>query len=451
VISSEHLETLIGEGSVTTVVVCIPDLQGRLMGKRLTGRFWLDVAAHEGIEMCDYLIANDTDMNPVPGYRFASYDLGYGDMVARPDMSTIRLLPWLDRTALVLCDVLDVDTGAPIEESPRRVLQRQVERAAAAGLAVKLGSEIEFFLFRDSFEEAKAKHYEGLRPHSDWVLDYHVLQTSRDEYVVGAIRDGLAAAGLYVEGSKGEAGVGQHELNLRYDHAVPMADANTVYKNGAKEIAASLGRSVTFMAKWDAAHTGSSCHIHSSVWDAATDTPLMPDADGHASDLSRWWMGGLLATARELSILFAPNVNSYKRFQPMSWAPTALVWGEDNRTVGFRRVGHGSGLRVESRIPGSDANSYLAFAATIAGGLHGIANRIEPGDDYRGNGYDAVDVPRLPTSLDEAARLFADSELAAAAFGADVHHHLVNFAVAEWNAYSAAVTDWERVRYFERW
>lgn len=447
----EQLDALIESGEIDTVLVCVPDLQGRLMGKRVTADFWRDEVAHHGWECCDYLVADDTDMNTVPGYRFTNYELGYGDMRAMPDLDTLRLVPWVPRTALVLCDLFDVDTGGPIEQSPRRILQRQIERAATAGYLVKIGSELEFYLFRESYEEAKARGYRELTPHSDWMLDYHILQTTRDEYVVGDIRRGLEGAGIPVEFSKGEAGYGQHEINLRYAPALEMADRNVIYKNAAKEIAASHGRALTFMAKWSADHTGSSNHIHSSFWDPAGATSLTADDAGHPSDRFRWWLGGLMATARELSILYAPNVNSYKRYQSLSWAPTAIAWGVDNRTVGFRVVGHGPSLRVECRVPGADANSHLAFAATVAAGLWGLEHRIEPPPEYRGNGYAATDVERIPTSLPEALALWEGSEMARAAFGEDVHEHLANFARQEWLRFMGQVTDWERVQYFERW
>jgi glutamine synthetase len=445
------LEELIRDGEIDTVLVCLPDWQGRLMGKRVTGPFWSDVVVHEGIEACDYLVANDTDMNPVPGYAFTNYETGYGDMLARPDLDTLRLVPWLERTALVLCDLYELESDEPVEVSPRQLLRRQVEQAATAGYTVKLGPEFEFFLFRESYEEAAAKGYRDLTPHSDWVLDYHILQTTRDEYVIRDIRNGLEGAGIAVEFSKGEAGFGQHEINLRYGDALPMADAAVIYKNAAKEIAAAHGRSVSFMAKWNFDHTGSSCHVHSSVWDAADGRSLMAD-DGHGlGKVGRWWLGGLLATAAELAICFAPNVNSYKRYQPFSWAPTALGWAVDNRTWALRQVGHGDGCRVESRIPGSDTNPYLAFAATVAGGLHGIDSQLDPGAPRTGNGWEAEDVPHIPSTIVEAIDLFRDSAVAKAAFGEAVHAHLLNFADQEWRAFNAAVTDWERRRYFERW
>jgi glutamine synthetase len=451
-VEADALAELVREGSVDTVVVAFPDLQGRLVGKRVTGPFWLDhVSGPEGIEVCNYLVAVDVDMTPLPGYRFANWEQGYGDVRAVPDLSTIRLCPWIERTALVLCDLADVATGEPVEVSPRQILRRQVERAAAAGYRVMFGAEIELFLFRDSYEEAAAKGYAGLRPGSDHIDDYAVLQTTKDEWLIRQIRDGLEAAGVPVEFSKGEAGRGQHEINLRYAEALEMADRAVVYKNACKEIAALNGRALTFMAKYDESAAGSSCHIHSSLWQLDGGRSLMWDDDASdSSALFRTYLGGLLAGARELSLLFAPFVNSYKRYQPDSWAPTAVAWGHDNRTTGLRRVGHGQGHRIECRIPGADANPYIAFAATIAAGLAGIEAGLDPGPAFEGNGYTATDVPRIPSNLSEAITLFEGSTLARSALGDDVHHHLLNTALQERAAFDRVVTDWERRRNFER-
>jgi glutamine synthetase len=314
-----------------------------------------------------------------------------------------------------------------------------------------MGSELEFFLFKDSYDEAWAKGFRGLVPHAPYVEDYHILQTTKDEYLIRRIRNGMDGAAVPVEFSKGEAGRGQHEINLRFADALEMADRNAVYKNGAKEIAALSGRALTFMAKYDEAEVGSSCHIHSSVWNSNGSEPLSWNDEEHtSSELFRWYLGGLLEVAREWALLFAPYVNSYKRFQAGSWAPMAVAWGHDNRTTGFRRVGHGSGHRIECRIPGADANTYIAFAATIAAGLYGIEHRIDPGPPLQGNAYEATDVSRIPSTLAEAIALFEDSDLAREAFGEDVHHHLLNTAKQEWSAYSRAVTDWELRRNFER-
>ena len=444
--------------------MAFPDLQGRLVGKRTTGTFFLQQVEELGTENCDYLIATDFDDVAVPGYKFASYDLGYGDMLARADFGTIRVTPWVPKTALILCDLFSVKTGEPINVAPRQILRDQVAAAQRMHLEPMIGSEIEFYLFRDSYDQLHDKGYRNLLPHSPYMEDYQIVQTTRDEYVVGEIRRGLEAAGIPVEFSKGEAGRGQHEINLSYTRALEMADRNIVYKTAAKEIAAGLGRSVTFMAKYDFAETGSSCHVHSSLWHLSEGAVRGSAFDGghgagehsageHGAALTdhfRMYLAGQLAASRDFSILWAPTVNSYKRFQPGSWAPTAVAWGSDNRTLGYRVVGHGAGTRVECRIPGADANSYLAFAGTIAAGLYGIRHRLQLEDAYAGNGYEARDLPRIPTTLAEAADLWEQSSIARECFGDDVHHHLLNMARHEWSSFQQTVTDWERVRYFER-
>ena len=448
----EQLTGMIGDGSIDTVLVVFPDNQGRFVGKRVMGQFFLDVVAEGSIEACNYLLAVDVEMNPLPGYRAFNWDEGYGDFSAVPDLSTLRLVPWIERTALVICDLVDEGDRSPIEVSPRRILQRQEERAAERGYTVNIGAELEFFLFKDSYAEAAEKRYHGLVPHADVVEDYHILQTTRDEYLIRDIRNGIHAAGVPVEFSKGEAGKGQHEINLVYATATEMADRNTIYKNGAKEIADSHGRSLTFMAKYAMDEVGSSCHVHSSLWDAAGERSLMwdPEAEHHLSTDFRHWLGGLVHASRELTLLFAPTVNSYKRFQPDSWAPTAIAWGLDNRTCGLRLVGHGQGYRVESRIPGADVNSYLAFAGVIAAGLWGIEHQLDPGEPFVGNAYTDTEVARIPSTLVEAIELFRSSEVARWAFGEDVHHHILNSAEQEWAAFNRAVTDWELRRNFEQ-
>ena len=451
----EELTGAIQRGDIDTVVMAFPDLQGRLVGKRTTGRFFLEHVAEHGTENCDYLIATDFDDVAVPGYQFASYDIGYGDMVARADFSTLRFTPWVPKTALILCDLVSVQTGKPIRVAPRQVLRDQVAAARELNLEPMIGSEIEFYLFRDSYEQMHARGYSNLTPHSPFMEDYQVVQTTRDEYVVGEIRRGLEAAGIPVEFSKGEAGRGQHELNLAYTRALDMADRNIVYKTAAKEIASGLGRSVTFMAKYDFAETGSSCHVHSSLWHLSEGAIRGSafDAGAHSTEMTehfRMYLAGQLAAARDFSILWAPTVNSYKRFQPGSWAPTAVAWGVDNRTLGYRVVGHGASTRVECRIPGADANSYFAFAGTIAAGLYGIRHQLQLSDAYSGNGYEASDVLRIPATLAEAADLWERSEIARECFGDDVHHHLLTMARHEWSTFNNSVTDWERIRYFDR-
>lgn len=447
----DHLTDLTDRGEIDTVLVVFPDLQGRFMGKRVLADFFLRELPANGaaIEACDYLLAVDVDMTVLDGFRFANWDTGYGDMVCRPDLSTLRRLPWLERTAMVIGDLFHHD-GRPVEVSPRRILQRQVERAAAMGFTIKCGTELEFFLYRDSYEDAWRKGFRDLERSANYVLDYHILQTTKDEWFLQEVRSAMQRASVPVEFSKGEAGVGQHELNLRYAEALTCADQHAVYKNGIKEMAALAGCSVTFMAKPSIDDVGSSCHIHSSVWDRSGTRSLMAGQGAHhLSPTFDGWLGGLLATAAEFSWMWAPYVNSYKRYQPDSWAPTAVGWGVDNRTLGFRLVGRDQGMRVESRIPGADCNPYLALAATIAGGLHGIGGGLVAGEPFRGNGYEA-DLPRIPSTLVEAIAAFRDSRIAQDAFGEEVHWHLLHLAEAEWAASNRTVTDWELRRGFER-
>ncbi len=449
----DQLTKMIGDGSIDTVLVAFPDNQGRLVGKRVMGQYFLDTVANGSVEACNYLLAVDVDMTPLPGYKAFNWEQGYGDFSCVPDLGTLRLVPWLDKTALVLCDVVDEhDKTTPVEVAPRSILKAQEARAAALGYTVNIGAELEFFLFKDSYAEAAEKRYHGLVPHSDVIEDYHIFQTTRDEYLIRAIRLGLQAAGVPVEFSKGEAGKGQHEINLLYATATEMADRNTIYKNAAKEIADQNGRSLTFMAKYDMDEVGSSCHIHSSLWDKRGKKSLMwdPKKPDNLSDTFRHWLGGLVHCSRELTLLFAPTVNSYKRFQPDSWAPTAVAWGLDNRTCGLRLVGHGAGYRVESRIPGADVNSYLAFAGVIAAGLHGIENELDPGEAFVGNAYVDPDVEHIPSTIVEAIELWRGSEVAKAAFGDEVHHHILNTAEQEWASFNRAVTDWELRRNFEQ-
>ena len=441
----------IADGSIDTVVIAFPDMQGRPVGKRVTADFFASHAAEHGIEACEYLLAVDVDMNPLPGYKFANWDTGYGDVVCRPDFTTARRIPWLEGTAWVIADLSD-ESGAPVEVAPRQILRRQLERAAERGLRVLAATELEFYLFRDSYEESAAKGWRGLVPHMSTIEDYQLLQTSREEYILRRIRNEMIGAGIPVEFSKGEAGRGQHEVNVTYDEALVSADRHLVFKNGIKEIAAQEGRAATFMAKWTMDDTGSSCHLHTSLWDAESGEPLMADG-AHATGLSvvgRRFLAGQLAAARELAWCAAPTLNSYRRYVPGSWAPTAVVWGDDNRTCGFRVVGHGAGRRVESRVPGADVNPYLALAGAIAGGLYGIDHELELGPEFTTNAYEAVDVPRIPSTLVEAIDELRASKVAVEAFGADVHHHLLNTAVQEWDASNRHVSDWELARNFER-
>ena len=448
------LEELTDSGEIDTVLCMFTDLQGRFMGKRVLPHFFLEeVLGEEGLHACLYLLAVDMEMEPLPGYSYASWETGYGDFRMVPDLTTLRLCPWLEKTAMVICDIADEETGEPVEVSPRQILKRQIQRAADAGFVVKTGSELEFYLFQDSYQEAAERSYQAMRPSSTYIMDYHMLQTTKDEWIIRQIRNGMVAAGIPIEFSKGEFGKGQHEINITYSDALSNADHHVLYKHGVKEISALNGVAATFMAKWTMAEAGSSCHLHSSVWSADGTESLMWDADAphHLSETYRHYMGGLMATAREMAITYAPFVNSYKRYQLGSWAPTAIVWSRDNRTCGFRTVGEHKGFRVECRIPGADANPYLAFAATIAAGLWGIANKVEPPEMFVGNAYEAKDVPRVPSSLHEAIEAFRGSTVAREAFGDFVFEHLLNTAEQEQVIFdNNCVTDWELARYFER-
>jgi glutamine synthetase len=447
----ELLRQLIAEERIDTVVVAFADLQGRPVGKRVTTDFYLEHVAHHGIDVCDYLLGVDVDLTPLPGYRFTNWDTGYGDLTVVPDERTTRILPWVEGTALVLGDVFDRH-GAPVKVSPRRILERQVARAAERGLEVRCATELEFYLFKESPEEAAAKGWRDMTPHSDSIQDYQLLQTAGQEYIVRRIRNEMGAAGIPIEFSKGEAGRGQHEVNVTYADPLETADRHLVFKNGVKEIAAQMGRTATFMAKWSMAEVGSSCHVHTSLWDAGSGEPLMWDAAAptHLSTPARHFLAGQLHAARQLAWCAAPYVNSYKRYLPDSWAPTAVAWGEDNRTCGFRVLGRGAGRRIESRVPGADVNPYLTLAAAIAAGLYGIDHQLDPGEPYPSNAYEAPDVARLPSTLAEAIGEFAHSAVAAEAFGDEVHHHLLNTARQEWATANRVVTDWELERNFER-
>ncbi len=433
---------------IDTVVVAFPDVPGRLLGKRLTRDHFLEQVLAEGSSVCNYLLTADIEMNPLDGFDLANWDKGYGDFQVVVDAGTLRRIPWLPGTALVLGDLHHED-GQPVAEAPRTLLRRQLERLAGRGLSALVASELEFYLFHETYRSASEKRYAGLVPSSDYLIDYHLLQTSRDEQVLGRARNEMCAANIPVEGSKGEWGKGQHELNLRYAEAMEMADRHVVFKQGLKEIAAQEQRAVTFMAKPSTADAGSSCHIHTSLWDASRQRNRFADGDGQ-SELFRQFLGGLLAYSRELSLFSAPTINSYKRYQVASWAPTSIAWSFDNRTTGFRVVGRGPSLRIENRMPGADANPYLAYAATVAAGLKGIEQGLDCGEAFRGNAYVAEHLERLPASLSAAAELFAASELAREAFGDEVVAFYLQTARREVEACRREVTDWERARYFER-
>ena len=441
----DALRRAVAQGEIHTVVTAFPDLYGRLVGKRIHARFFLDEVAEHGMHACDYLLACDMEMDPTQGYAFTSWDSGYGDLHAVPDPASLRRAAWLEGTAVVLCDVRDERSGELLAVAPRSVLRRQVERARALGFEPYMASELEFYLFRDSYAEAREGRWRGLRPTVPYLEDYHVLSGTFAEDVIGAIRRQVDASDIPVEFSKGEWGPGQHEINLRYAPALEMADRHVLYKQAAKEIAAARGHALTFMAKWDARQAGSSLHVHSSLRSARGE-PVF----GGESAAFRGYLGGLLAHARELCWFFAPNVNSYKRYQEGSFAPTRVAWSHDNRTAGFRVVGGGPSLRVECRVPGADANPYLVYAALLAAGLDGIERCLDPGPPYAGNAYADESLPRLPVSLGAALAGLEVSTFARQAFGDAVVEHLLHFARTEQRTFDAAVTDWERERFFER-
>ncbi|MDG4792498.1 glutamine synthetase family protein [Micromonospora sp. WMMD1082] len=445
----EQLRVAVGEGEIDTVVLALVDMQGRLQGKRFHAPYFLDQVVAHGSEGCDYLLAVDVDMNTVDGYEMSSWSRGYGDLAMTPDFDTLRRVPWQPGTALLLADLEWLDGTGSVTASPRQILRRQVDRLAAHGLTAYAGTELEFVLFRDSYEQAWRRGYRDLTPANQYNVDYSLLGTARVEPLLRRIRTEMAGAGLVPESAKGECNLGQHEIAFRYDEAVACADHHVIYKHGAKEIAAQEGMSITFMAKPNA-REGSSCHIHFSLRDASGRSAMLGDGPAHLSVTGQRVLAGLLATMRELSLLSAPNINSYKRYQPGSFAPTALRWGVDNRTCALRVVGHGSGMRVENRVPGADVNPYLAIAALVAGAVHGIERELELGPECTGNAYDDATADRVPGTLRDALTLWQSSEVARDAFGEDVVAHYANMARVELAAFDAAVTDWELTRGFER-
>ncbi|WP_334025040.1 glutamine synthetase family protein [Nocardia terpenica] len=451
-LSVAELVRQVEAGELDTVLVAMTDMQGRLQGKRCSARFFVDEVLDGATEACNYLLAVDVEMTTVAGYEMSSWETGYGDFVMRPDLATLRQVPWWPATALVLCDVEQVDPhgtgGHPVAASPRQVLRAQLDRLAEHGLHAYVGTELEFLVFDDSYEAAFRGGYRDLTPANQYNVDYSMLGTARIEPLLRRIRNEMSGAGLYVESAKGECNPGQHEIAFRYDEALVTCDNHSIYKTGAKEIAAQDGHSITFMAKYNE-REGNSCHIHISLRDDDGRPVFAGDDPDGGSALLRHFIAGQLDCLRELTYLLAPNINSYKRFQPGSFAPTAVAWGRDNRTCALRVVGHGLSLRVENRVPGGDVNPYLAVAASIAAGVHGIEHRLPLEPEFRGNAYRS-ERPRVPRTLREAAELFGASKVAKAAFGEDVVRHYRNAAQVELDAYDAAVTDWERVRGFER-
>jgi len=431
--------SLIANGAIDTVVAGFTDHYGRLMGKRFDAEFFVKHVAADGTHACNYLLTTDAEMNPTPGYSFANWELGYGDFHLVPDMSTLRQLTWLDKTAFVHCDVDHV------VQAPRNILGAQIDKAAALGFQPLGASELEYYAYRGSYRKAHKKGYKSLEPLSWYLEDYNLLQGTREEFFTQKVRRHLRASGIAVENSKGEWGLGQHEVNVRYAPVLEMADNHVILKQCVKEIADQAGIAVTFMAKPAQGQAGSSCHLHLSLAKGVGKRNAFEDPD-----LFRWFLGGWLAHTPEFMVFYAPTINSYKRFEDMSWAPTRLAWSKDNRTAGFRVVGEGPSLRIECRIPGADANPYLAFAAALASGLDGIANKIEPPPVFEGDVYAARQLARVPYTLEHAVDLFAASGFAKTALGAEVHAHYLHFYRNEQKQFECAVTDWERSRYFER-
>ena len=452
----QTLRTKINNGEIDTVIVAFPDVFGRLVGKRFTGKFFLEQVAKHGTHSCNYLLTVNIEMDPQDGFRLANWEKGFGDFEMRPDVSTVRVLPWHAGSALVLCDYRHAD-GKLVEEAPRSVLRKQVEALARKRLTCRIASELEFFLFNENYREAFAAEYRNLTPSSDYRIDYHTMQPARDEFTLRAVRNGMAEARVPVESSKGEWGRGQHEVNFVHGEPLPMADMHVVFKQGIKEIGAQHGRAITFMAKPWASEVGSSCHIHISLWrdgknlfwDAGKAGRRKREQEA-GSKLFRQFLGGLMKYSPELCYFFAPTINSYKRYQSSSWAPTKMAWSHDNRTVGFRVVGQDKSFRIENRMPGADANPYLAFAAMMAAGRAGLEEGLDCGNDYHGNAYADPGLRALPKSLREAVESLDQSKLARQALGGHVIDFYVHTARLEVQAFNDAVTDWERVRYFER-
>jgi glutamine synthetase len=447
----QNLSRQIRSGAVDTVLVAVPDPFGRLMGKRFRADVFLNTVLKHGTHGCNYLLTVNMEMDPLEGFKVANWEAGFGDFTLRPDLNTIRILPWQSGAALVLCDHTRHD-GTLVAESPRSVLRRQSELLKKHGLACFCASELEFYLFNQNYGSAFAANYRDLRPSSDYRIDYHLMQPSRDEPQMRAIRNGMTAARVPVESSKGEWSRGQHEINFTYDEPLPMADMHVLFKQGVKEIADQHGKSVSFMAKYAPSEAGNSCHIHMSLWKNGRNAFWKSAArsESAGSPVFRSFLGGLLKYSPELCLFFAPTINSYKRYQPGSWAPTRMAWAFDNRTVGFRVVGEGDGFRIENRMPGADANPYLAFAAMLAAGMAGVREKLDCGEEYLGNAYVDAKLKRLPASLREAADLLEKSNLAKSAFGSEVVEFYVHHARLEIQAFDNAVTDWEKIRYFER-
>ena len=458
----QQLKTQVRSGAIDTVIVALPDPFGRLVGKRFRADVFLNSVLKHGTHGCNYLLTVNIEMDPLEGFKVANWESGFGDFVLKPDLDTIRVLPWQPGAALVLCDHVRED-GSFVAENPRSVLRRQLERLLSDGLTCCCASELEFYLFNQSYHAAFESGYRGLQPSSDYRIDYHLMQPTRDEQLMRAIRNGMTQARVPVESSKGEWSKGQHEINFIYDQPLPMADMHVLFKQGVKEMAEQNGKSISFMAKYAPSEAGNSCHIHMSLWKGGANlfagtneaqrsprNKRSVSAAACGSKMFRQFLGGLLKYSPDLCLFFAPTINSYKRYQPGSWAPTRMAWAKDNRTVGFRVVGEGKSFRIENRMPGADANPYLAFAAMIAAGMAGVRESLDCGAEYVGNAYADPKLARLPSSLADAANLLEGSKLARSAFGDEVVDFYVRHARLEIEAFNNAVTDWEKGRYFER-
>jgi glutamine synthetase len=448
----DQLAKKVQEGTIDTVITAFTDHYGRVMGKRTDADFFLDTVAEGGTHGCDYLLTTDMEMEPVPGYTYANWEKGFGDFHLIPDLSTLRELSWLEKTALVFCDVFDEKAHQPVAVAPRNILLKQLKQLQEIKLDCFAATELEYYLFENSYRQAFEKKFQDLTPAGYYLEDYHILQGTRTEHYTGAVRRHLKKSGLTVETSKGEWGLGQHEINIKYDQILKTADNHIVFKQCMKEIAESMGLSVTFMAKPSGDQAGSSSHVHLSLWKDGKNAFAGDQKLGNieCSDLFRWFLGGWISHVPDVMPFYAPTVNSYKRFVDGSWAPTRLAWSSDNRTAGFRVVGKGPSLRIECRIPGADCNPYLVLAASIASGLDGIKNKIEPPACFEGDIYAAAHLPRVPYTLAEATAIFEQSSFATEVFGAEVKEHYVHYFTTEVKAFNTSVTDWERKRYFER-
>ncbi len=447
----EVLKAEVESGGIETVIVAFTDHYGRLMGKRFDAEYFLETA-EDGTHGCDYLLTTDMEMEPVSGYQFANWELGYGDFHLVPDIKTLRIASWLDKTAIVLCDLQNEQSHEPVKIAPRSILRKQIEALSEVGFHSFAASELEYYLFKDSYESANENGYRHQKPAGWYLEDYHIQQGTRTESFTAAARRHLKHSGVPVENSKGEWGLGQHELNVRYAEALEMADRHTIYKQCLKELADSMDLSVTFMAKYDADRAGSSCHIHISLWKDGENAFIGIQDFGQVrgSDIFGFFLGGWIKYVPDMMVFYAPTINSYKRYVDGSWAPTRLAWSRDNRTAGFRVVGSGKKMRIECRIPGADCNAYLAFAASLASGLQGIKEKVEPPPCFVGDMYAAQHLPHVPKSLKEAVGNFEQSDFVAGVLGADVRSHYAHFYHQEVEAFERDVTDWERKRYFER-